>query len=96
MSTSGPKGVGTRLVQALALLAVFALLYGATRVVREFQGATELVGALGFLLLAGILLSELCELFGLPHLSGYLLAGIVAGPHLLHLVHHHTVEWSTR
>jgi Kef-type K+ transport system membrane component KefB len=51
-----------------------------------------MIAALGFLLLAGILLSELCELVGLPHLSGYLLAGIVAGPHVLHLVDHDTVE----
>jgi Kef-type K+ transport system membrane component KefB len=91
-SVSVKKGVGTRLMQALALCAVFALLFAATRVVREFQGASELVGALGFLLLAGILLSELCELVGLPHLSGYLVAGILAGPHVLHLVDHSTVE----
>ena len=43
-------------------------------------------------LLAGTLASELLEVLGLPHLSGYLLAGIVACPHALHLVNHETVE----
>jgi Kef-type K+ transport system membrane component KefB len=38
------------------------------------------------------LMSELLETIGLPHLSGYLLAGIIGGPHVLHLVDHHTVE----
>ncbi|MDF2696477.1 MAG: transporter, monovalent cation:proton antiporter-2 family, partial [Labilithrix sp.] len=51
-----------------------------------------LVAALGFLLLAGTLLSELVEVVGLPHLTGYLLAGILAGPHVLHLIDHETVE----
>ncbi|HTA90638.1 MAG TPA: cation:proton antiporter, partial [Polyangiaceae bacterium] len=47
---------------------------------------------IGFLLLAGTLLSELLETIGLPHLSGYLLAGIIGGPDVLHLVDHHTVD----
>ena len=28
----------------------------------------------------------------MPHLSGYLLAGIIGGPYVLHLVDHHTVD----
>jgi Kef-type K+ transport system membrane component KefB len=38
------------------------------------------------------LFSELLETIGLPHLSGYLLAGIIGGPHVLHLVDHQTVD----
>jgi Kef-type K+ transport system membrane component KefB len=86
------KDWSTRAIQALALATVFALLYLATRVSPELGGKLGTVTALGFLLLAGTLLSELLEIIGLPHLSGYILAGIVGGPHVLHLVDHHTVE----
>ncbi|HYO97696.1 MAG TPA: cation:proton antiporter [Polyangiaceae bacterium] len=93
---SGPanthKGAGTRALQALALCVVFGILYAATRAVPELENRLGSVAAIGFLLLAGTLMSELLEPFGLPHLSGYLLAGIVGGPHVLHLVDHATVE----
>jgi Kef-type K+ transport system membrane component KefB len=42
--------------------------------------------SVGFLLLAGSLTASLLERIGLPHLTGYLLAGALAGPHLLGLV----------
>jgi Kef-type K+ transport system membrane component KefB len=35
------------------------------------------------------------DIIGLPHLTGYLLAGIVAGPHVLRLMDHHTVSTLT-
>lgn len=88
----GKAGLATRLVQALALGIVFLMVFAATRLVPELEGGLSIVSAIGFLLLAGTLTSELLETIGLPHLSGYLLAGIVGGPHLLHLVDHHTVE----
>jgi Kef-type K+ transport system membrane component KefB len=47
--------------------------------------------ALGLLLLTGTLLSELLEAVRLPHLTGYLLAGILVGPHVLGLVDAPTV-----
>lgn len=56
----------------------------------RFLGGT--VAALGFLMLAGTLMSELVEGIGLPHLTGYILAGLLAGPHVLHLVDHADVE----
>ncbi|HSC89631.1 MAG TPA: sodium:proton exchanger [Polyangiaceae bacterium] len=87
---SRSKGTRERVVQALALALVFGLMMGLTRVLPDL-GAGSTTAAVGFLLLAGVLASELCELVGLPHLSGYLLAGIVAGPHVLHLLHHETV-----
>jgi len=49
------------------------------------------IASVGFLLLAGTLASSLLELVGLPHLTGYLLAGALAGPHLLGLVDHQAV-----
>jgi len=87
-----PKGFGTRVVQALALAVTFGLLFAATRLTPELEGRLGTVAGVGFLLLAGTLLSELLETIGLPHLSGYLLAGIIGGPHVLKLVDHHTVN----
>jgi Kef-type K+ transport system membrane component KefB len=87
-----PKGVGTRLIQASALVFLFAVLYGATRAVPTIQSRVGTIAAVGFLLLSGTLTSELAEIVGLPHLTGYLAAGIVAGPHVLHLIDEHSVE----
>jgi len=86
------KTVSTRLIQVLALAATFGILYGVTRFTPEVENRLGAIAGVGFLLLAGTLLSELFEVVGLPHLSGYLMAGIVGGPHILHLVDHHTVE----
>src|SRR6187455_3684165 len=89
----GPKKtIATRAIQAASLLVTFGVLYGVTRVTPELETHLGTVTAVGFLLLAGTLLSELLEPIGLPHLSGYLLAGIIGGPHVLHLVDHGTVE----
>ncbi|HEX9620274.1 MAG TPA: sodium:proton exchanger [Polyangiaceae bacterium] len=98
MSAQGEpeKGFGSRSIQALALAATFGVLFAATRLAPEFEGHLRTVSAVGFLLLAGTLLSELLEIIGLPHLSGYLLAGVLGGPHVLHLVDHHTVEGLSR
>jgi Kef-type K+ transport system membrane component KefB len=86
------KGLGTRAVQALALAASFTVMFGLSRVGTELDSRLATMTAIGFLVLAGTLLSELLEPLGLPHLSGYLLAGIIGGPHVLHLVDHDTVE----
>jgi Kef-type K+ transport system membrane component KefB len=94
-SVSAPKSLALRGVQAMALAAVFAMAFATSRMLVNAPAAAT-VTAVGFLLLAGVLASELCEMVGLPHLSGYLLAGIVAGPHVLHLVQHDTVEALTK
>jgi Kef-type K+ transport system membrane component KefB len=91
-AASARPGGATRLVQALSLGIVFLVVLGATRIAPEVGGHLGTLSAIGFLLLAGTLLSELLETVGLPHLSGYLLAGIIGGPHVLHLVDHATVE----
>lgn len=91
-ASTAPKGVGTRIVQATMLVLLFALLWATTRAMPHSAGELGAIAALGFLLLVGTLASELLEPLGLPHLTGYILAGIIAGPHILHLLDHHTVE----
>ncbi len=79
------------MVQLLTLAGLLGLTSLATQVTPEFHGKGSVLGALGILLLAGTLTSELCAIVGLPHLTGYILAGAVAGPHVLHLIDHRTV-----
>ena len=89
------KGPWTRLLELGALLGLFAFMLGVQRVAGaahgDWIGAGRDLAAIGFLLLAGTLASGLLEVFRLPHLTGFLLAGIVAGPYVLHLVDHETV-----
>ena len=91
-AAAAPKGLGTRLVQLAVLVGVYAMLWGATHVSHDSHGTLDTIVATGFLLLAGTLASEVLEPFGVPHLTGYLGAGIIAGPHVLHLVDHQTVD----
>ncbi len=80
-----------RAADAFSLALVFGILYAATRLVPQFHGDTAVLAGLGFLLLSGTLMSELVEVLGVPHLTGYLLAGVLAGPHVFHLIDHETV-----
>ncbi len=89
--SDAPRGPVARLLQALALVVVFAVLYFTARATPAFEGAFGVISALGFFLLAGVLASELLEVVGLPHLTAYILVGIVAGPHVMHLVDHEAV-----
>jgi Kef-type K+ transport system membrane component KefB len=89
---SASKGLATRAVQALALAVSFGVLFALTNLTADIQSRLGAMTAIGFLVLAGTLLSELLEPVGLPHLSGYLMAGIVGGPHVLHLVPHDVVK----
>jgi Kef-type K+ transport system membrane component KefB len=91
-AAAAPKTAGTRIMQVLVLAGLFGVVFGATRLMPHGGGGGALVAATGFLLVAGILTSELVEMIKLPHLSGYLLAGILAGPHVLSLVDEHTVH----
>ncbi|MBW7931488.1 MAG: cation:proton antiporter [Gammaproteobacteria bacterium] len=86
------KGWQTRLVQLLMLLATLGLAFAVQSSGTLPAGVPAAVAGLGLLLLAGTLISELAEVVGLPHLTGYLLAGILVGPHVLGLVSHDTVE----
>jgi Kef-type K+ transport system membrane component KefB len=84
---AGEKSPGTaRALDAMGLAVLFAILYGATRLAPNMPGTPSILASLGFLLLAGTLMSQLIEVLRVPHLTGYLLAGILAGPHVLHLI----------
>ena len=94
MSSGGAHGktwLG-RGMDLLSLGILFGIMWGATYMAPGYKGEAAVLGALGFLLLAGTLLSELVEVLGMPHLTGYLFAGIIAGPHVLHLVEHESVK----
>jgi Kef-type K+ transport system membrane component KefB len=86
------KGTFTRLAHGALLGAFGVLLFLVTRVVPEAEGGLWTIAAIGFLLLAGTLTSELLEPIGLPHLTGYLFAGIASGPHMLRLIDEHSVK----
>jgi len=82
----------SRFLQGGVLLLLFGLLRFATSVVPASQMAMGTIAAVGFLLLAGTLAGELLEPLRIPHLTGYLFAGILAGPHVFGLLEHETVE----
>lgn len=94
MSTAATarKGLGTHAAHGALLAAFSGLLFFITRHVPEVHGGMWVVAGFGFLLLAGTLMSELAAPLGLPHLTGYLIAGIAAGPHVLGLVDEQTVH----
>ena len=95
MSAPAAKGPLTRLLELAALIGLFALMLWVDRLAGSQGGEWQRTGrglaAVGFLLLAGTLSSSLLEVLRLPHLTGFLLAGIVAGPYVLHAVDQETV-----
>ncbi len=87
-----PKPAAARLVALASLAVVFGVLYFSVQGAPWVGAEVSVLGALGFLLLAGTLMADLLELLGLPHLTGYLAAGIVAGPHVMALIDLPTVK----
>lgn len=90
-SAAAQRGFGVRALQAFALALLFAIFYGTVKMTGQSSGAVGTVAALGFLLMGGTLASELVEPLRVPHLTGYLATGIIAGPHVLHLIDEDTV-----
>ena len=90
--SGGPASLTRRAVQFVSLLVVTAVLLGVAKVAPSSSTEAGLAAALGLLLLAGVLCSEVLDVLKLPHLTGYLCAGIAAGPQVLHLIDHNTVE----
>lgn len=80
------------IARLFALAIVLGLLFVASRLTPSSQDAFSVISSVGLLLLAGMLMSDLLEVIGLPHLTGYILAGILTGPYVLHFVDHATVE----
>lgn len=91
-ATAARRGIGAHLTHIVLLAGFSALMLYVTRVVPETTGSLWTIAAIGFLLLSGTLTSELLAPLGLPHLTGYLIAGIASGPYVLRLVDEHTVK----
>lgn len=91
-ATAAKKGPLTRLGQLLALGLVVGLYALLSQLEPQVNGSGVVVAATGFLLLAGLLFSELFETLKLPHLTGYIAAGVIAGPHVLHFIDHASVK----
>lgn len=73
------------MIYVLLLLAVGGLMHAA----RSFTTDTSIAGtelAFGFLMLAAYFTAKIINKFGFPKLTGYLLAGVVAGPYVLGFV----------
>lgn len=72
-----------------ALIGLYALLAHLTP---QARGSGIVVAATGLLLLSGMLTSELFEIAKLPHLTGYIAAGVLVGPHVLRFIDPPTVK----
>jgi len=73
------------MIPLLLLLAVGGMMQAA----RSFTTDTALAGtelAFGYLLLASYFTAKIVNRFGLPKLTGYILAGVVSGPYVLQFV----------
>jgi Kef-type K+ transport system membrane component KefB len=96
MSTASAAIPSVRWVTRLGQLAMLVLVFGGYFIVshvnQNSDSSSAIVAATGFLLLAGMLTSEVLEIFKLPHLTGYIAAGVLAGPHVLHFIEHSTVK----
>lgn len=89
-ATKNGKTPLQRLIYAICLLPVIAVLWATSK--SPLQSDAALITTLGFLLIAGTILAELVEILGIPHLTGYLLAGVFAGPHVLRVIDVVTVK----
>jgi Kef-type K+ transport system membrane component KefB len=87
-----PRPLGDRLLEAMLVLVLLGLLVAARRLFPSLGAGAGTIASVGILLLGGTVVANLLELVGLPHLTGYLLAGVAAGPYLLNLVDHRAVE----
>ncbi|MGA7122428.1 MAG: cation:proton antiporter [Polyangiaceae bacterium] len=86
------KGLAAHAIHAALLTGFGALLLFLARKAPEAPGTMGVIAGFGFLLVAGTILSEMAAPLGLPHLTGYLVAGIASGPHILGLVDDQTVK----
>ncbi len=93
---AAPRGPLTRVIQIVSLALCFGVLWGAQRVSATGDETLAFIAGLGLFIMGGTLASELLEPLRIPHLTGYLAVGIIAGPHVLHLVDHEAVESMTK
>jgi Kef-type K+ transport system membrane component KefB len=90
VSTTREHRKANRGVELLLLAVLVGLMLLASHAIQD-GGRSHALAALGFLLLAGTVVANVLEPIGIPHLTAYLLTGMVAGPYVLHLVDHQTV-----
>ena len=90
--SAGGRPTLAKLAGAAAGLAIVALASAVTRAVPGDPGFAGSVGAFGLLLVAGTALASALEPVGFPHLTAFLVAGSVMGPHVLGVVGHRAVE----
>lgn len=83
--------IGTPLLQLVSLGALFALLISQRALLIHLPATAGLLVAVGMLLLSGMLVGELVTVIGLPQLTGYLAAGVIAGPYVSHVIDHEAV-----
>lgn len=89
LGSRGTRRVG--MIDILILLALTGLMQAArTFSATGISGGTEL--AFGYLLLVAYFAGRLGNRFGLPKLTGYLIAGVVVGPFMLDLVSHQMTD----
>lgn len=91
-ATIAKKTAATRWVQLVALATLVGLFMLIMRTDPAPEGSGVVVAACGLLLLCGLLSAELLDPLHLPHLTGYIAAGVLLGPHMLHFIDHHTVK----
>ncbi len=78
--------------QGLALIACVAIAGAAAQRFPSSSSRLNAIVAVGYLLYAGTLAANLLRPLRLPHLTAYMLVGIVGGPDLLRLIEPHTLE----
>ncbi|TAM11582.1 MAG: sodium:proton exchanger [Nevskiaceae bacterium] len=79
-------------VQFGMLLVILALTWTERQWAAADAGVFSTIAAIGLLLLTGTLVSQMVERIGLPHLTGYLLAGMLVGPHVLGFIQPHSID----
>ncbi|MCB9742823.1 MAG: cation:proton antiporter [Alphaproteobacteria bacterium] len=81
-----------RLDEALLKLGIVGGLFGVMHGLKALeldggQGNTVAMVTFGFIILAAYTLGEVMEKVGLPHITAYLLTGLVLGPEAAHVLH---------
>jgi Kef-type K+ transport system membrane component KefB len=84
--------LSARRIGRLLTLVVIGLLAALFRALGPLEGLASSTMLLGFLLLAAFVAGELARELALPRITGYLVIGILFGPHVLRLLPQETVE----
>jgi Kef-type K+ transport system membrane component KefB len=92
VSGASRRTLASRLGGAALALVLLGVMMVASNALPDAAGKAGTIAATGFLLLLGSAAATALEPLGFPHLTAYLLAGVVAGPHLLGVVDHEAVQ----